>query len=47
VLTQARNMHELISRPQSDRVVLVNGRAIDSTLPDYRELDRLADKASS
>ena len=47
VLTQARTMQELISRPQSDRVVLVNGRAIDTTLPDYRELDHLADKASS
>jgi cytosine deaminase len=47
VLTQARTMQELISRPQSDRVVLVNGRAIDTTLPDYRELDRLADKASA
>jgi cytosine deaminase len=47
VLTQARTMQELISRPQSDRVVLVNGRAIDTRLPDYRELDHLADKASS
>jgi cytosine deaminase len=41
VLTRARTTHELISRPQTDRVVVVGGRAIDTTLPDYRELDRL------
>jgi cytosine/creatinine deaminase len=41
VLTRARTVFELISRPQLDRVVLVRGRAIDTTLPDYRELDHL------
>jgi cytosine deaminase len=41
VLTRARTIQELLSRPQHDRVVLVNGRAIDRTLPDYRELDYL------
>ena len=41
VLTRARTIQELISRPQTDRVVVVDGRAIDSTPPDYRELDRL------
>jgi cytosine deaminase len=41
VLTRARTVQELLSRPQHDRVVLVNGRAIDQTLPDYRELDYL------
>ena len=39
VLTRARTLQELLSRPQSDRVVLVYGRQIDTTLPDYRELD--------
>jgi cytosine deaminase len=39
VLTRARSVNELLSRPQSDRVVLVGGRAIDTMLPDYRELD--------
>jgi cytosine/creatinine deaminase len=39
VLTRARSMTELLSRPQSDRTVLVAGRAIDTTLPDYAELD--------
>jgi cytosine deaminase len=42
VLTRARSFDELVSRPQSDRVVLRAGRAIDTTLPDYAELDHLA-----
>jgi cytosine/creatinine deaminase len=41
VLTRARTVQELLSRPQHDRVVLMNGRAIDRKLPDYRELDYL------
>jgi cytosine deaminase len=41
VLVDARSWTELNSRPQSDRVVLRNGAAIDTTLPDYRELDDL------
>jgi cytosine deaminase len=41
VLTGARTLNELLSRPQSDRIVLVGGRAIDTTPPDYRELDDL------
>ena len=40
VLTRARTPQELMSRPQWDRVVIVAGRQIDTTLPDYRELDR-------
>jgi cytosine deaminase len=39
VLTHARTMNELLSRPQTDRVVLYAGKAVDRTLPDYRELD--------
>jgi cytosine/creatinine deaminase len=31
----------LFARPQSDRIVLRAGRAIDRTLPDYAELDHL------
>ncbi len=42
VLLTARTWNEAHSRPQSDRVVLVSGAAIDRTLPDYRELDALA-----
>ncbi|MDR3473905.1 MAG: cytosine deaminase [Devosia sp.] len=41
ILVNARNWTELQSRPQADRVVLRAGRAIDATLPDYRELDDL------
>ncbi len=39
VLFRARRWSELLSRPQSDRTVLRAGKAIDRTLPDYRELD--------
>ena len=41
VLVGARTPNELLSRPWSDRVVLVDGQAIDRKLPDYSELDRL------
>jgi cytosine/creatinine deaminase len=37
----ARDFSELLSRPQADRRVLRRGVAIDTTLPDYRELDDL------
>ncbi|MGD1943725.1 MAG: cytosine deaminase [Leptolyngbyaceae cyanobacterium] len=39
VLFKARSFNELFARPQSDRAVLRQGRAIDTTLPDYAELD--------
>ncbi len=41
VLFRARSDGELLSRPQSDRIVLRAGRKIDTTLPDYRELDEV------
>jgi cytosine deaminase len=41
VLFRGRTMSELLSRRQADRVVLRDGKAIDTTLPDYRELDPL------
>ncbi|MGL4439769.1 MAG: cytosine deaminase [Bosea sp. (in: a-proteobacteria)] len=41
VLTRARSLTELLSRPQADRTVLIAGEAIDTTLPDYAELDHL------
>jgi cytosine/creatinine deaminase len=40
-IIRARSWTELFSRPQSDRTVLRAGRAIDTTLPDYAELDDL------
>jgi cytosine deaminase len=42
VLVSARNLGEFVARPQTDRIVLVAGRPIDTTPPDYRELDALA-----
>jgi cytosine deaminase len=41
VLLRGRGYSEILSRPQSDRVVLRAGVPIDRTLPDYRELDSL------
>jgi cytosine deaminase len=41
VLLSARFMSEMLSRGQADRVVLRAGRPIDTSLPDYRELDAL------
>jgi cytosine deaminase len=41
ILFRARGMTELLARPQSDRVILRAGRAIDAAPPDYRQLDRL------
>jgi cytosine/creatinine deaminase len=39
VIVGARTFNELLSRPWSDRMVLVGGQAIDRTLPEYAELD--------
>jgi cytosine deaminase len=41
VLTRARSFNEFLARPQMDRTIVVAGRPIDTTLPDYRELDPL------
>ena len=41
MILNARDVSELLSRPQSDRVVIRAGRAIQRALPQYRELDRL------
>jgi cytosine deaminase len=41
ILFKARYYSELFARPQVDRIVLRNGKAIDTTLPDYAELDDL------
>lgn len=41
VLFKARSYSELLSRPQSDRKVYRDGVAINTTLPDYSELDDL------
>ncbi|MDP5084767.1 MAG: cytosine deaminase [Yoonia sp.] len=41
VICKARNWTELFARPQFDRIVLRAGEAIDTTLPEYAELDPL------
>jgi cytosine deaminase len=41
ILTQAREFTELLSRPQSDRIVLRRGEASNAKPPGYAELDGL------
>ncbi|WP_394689586.1 cytosine deaminase [Hoeflea sp.] len=41
VLFRGRSLTELLSRPQSDRIIIRNGDAIDTALPDYSILDHL------
>lgn len=41
VIFKARGYSELFARPQSDRLVVRAGKAINATLPDYAELDDL------
>jgi cytosine/creatinine deaminase len=41
ILFKARYYSELLSRSQRDRIVLRNGRAIETELPEYSELDDL------
>jgi cytosine deaminase len=46
VVLRGRNFSELLARHQGDRVVLRNGMAIDTKLPDYAELDELMPDSS-
>lgn len=41
ILTRARDFTELLARPQSDRIVVRNGKASSARPPDYSELDTL------
>lgn len=41
IICEGRTFDEVLSRPQSRRIVLRDGRPIDTTPPDYRELDDL------
>jgi cytosine deaminase len=41
VLFRARSMTELLARPQSDRIILRDGKRLDAVLPDFREMDRV------
>jgi cytosine deaminase len=41
VVFQGRGWSELLSRPESDRLVIRDGQAVERALPDYSELDDL------
>lgn len=41
VIFRGRSWTELLSRPESERIVVRDGRAIERVLPDYAELDDL------
>ena len=41
VLFEARNWSEFVARPHSSRIVLRSGRMIDTTPPEFSELDHL------
>lgn len=45
IICNARDWTELFARPQSDRIVLRDGRPIDTTLPNYSDLDHLMEPA--
>jgi len=45
VVVRARDWTELFARPQADRMVIRAGEMIDTTLPDYSELDSLMETA--
>ena len=44
ILFRGRDYSELLSRSQSDRIVLRNGKVADTDLPDYAELDNLVQR---
>ncbi len=41
IVFKGRSWTELLSRPESDRVVIRAGKPVDAALPDYAELDEL------
>ena len=41
IIFKGRSWTELLSRPESDRIVVRAGRAIERDIPDYAELDDL------
>jgi cytosine deaminase len=43
ILFSARRWSEFLSRPQADRIVMRQGKGIDRSLPDYRELDPITE----
>jgi len=43
VIFESRNWSEFVARPQSNRTVLRAGRPVDTTPPDFSELDCLGE----
>jgi len=43
IIFKGRSFSELLSRSQHDRIVLRHGKEIDTTVPDYQELDAIFD----
>jgi cytosine deaminase len=41
IIFKGRSWTELLSRPESDRIVVRDGRVIERDIPDYAELDDL------
>ncbi|TIV84886.1 MAG: cytosine deaminase, partial [Mesorhizobium sp.] len=41
IVFKGRSWTELLSRPETDRIVVREGKAIERQLPDYAELDEL------
>ncbi|MEC9343535.1 MAG: amidohydrolase family protein, partial [Pseudomonadota bacterium] len=46
IVFRGRSWTELLSRPESDRIVYRDGRPIRAKLPDYAELDHLMEQAT-
>ena len=44
VLFRGRSLTELLSRPESRRTLIRNGKLIDATVPDYSDLDDLMER---
>jgi len=47
IVFEARKYDELLSRPQTERVVIRSGRALCGTLPLYEELDALVSEPTA
>ena len=45
IIFSARYFSELLSRSQHDRIVLREGKQIDTSLPDYAELDDMIENS--
>jgi cytosine/creatinine deaminase len=43
VLFRSRTMTELLSRPRLDRIILRDGKLVDTSPPDFREMDMVVE----